>query len=327
MHFEISKNDFQELSREIQAILKDLSWFDRYGMEWVKLGLRFLLFALGWAVFAIPVHGAFQLLGITMMSYAYIGICITGIHEASHQSLAISRRANRFWAIFFTDFWTSKSHIWWRWRHVETHHPHTNVVGEEPQPFYVPWMHKYLYFFVLPYVVVPWLFSSSLWHLRKRPKDLLQFVIIAILGYAFQASLFGVLGYSLGWSLFLVLVMRSIFAPIFLHLAVFNHIGLPYFDNDSSRPGWTELQTKTTRNIRPNWFLKGIGGNAFLDGHVEHHLFPSLSNHVIHRLRETIVIFLKKKGYLYREESYLACLRACLKHYAQIFDVLRQPLW
>ncbi|MGE3279282.1 MAG: fatty acid desaturase [Candidatus Altimarinota bacterium] len=325
MDVTLSPDDFKELSKDIREVMQKLNWYETHGIEWVKAGLKFLLFFGGWLIFALP-HLAFQILGITIMSYAFTSIGISGIHEASHQSMAKSRRWNLFAAYFFTEFWVSKSHDWWRWRHVETHHPHTNVINKEPMLFYVPWFHKYVYFFLMPYVVVPWIIASSIWHLRKNPIELLIYLSISTLGYLSQASLFLILGYSWGISLLLVFVMRSIFAPLFLHIAVFNHIGLPYFDAEP-RPEWMTLQSKTTRNIKPNWFLKILGGNAFLDGHIEHHLFPHLSNHAISKVREKIVTFLKKRGYEYREEGYVSCLRQCLKHYHLIFDELRHPLW
>lgn len=326
MHIELSQNDFKELSKEVKKVLGKPSWVNSYGMEWVKMALKALLFSSGFLLFLLP-HWGWKILGMFVMSYAYISIAITGIHEASHLSLSKSRKVNKFWAYVFTEFWTSKSHLWWKWRHIETHHPHTNVIGEEPQPFYFPWMNGFVYFFITPYAVLPWLISSSVWFLRKKPKQLAAYLTVSTLGFLFHASLFAYAGYSWLAALGMVVVMRSIFAPIFLHIAVFNHIGLPFFKNDTTRPQWTELQSKTTRNIRPNWFLKGIGGNAFLDGHVEHHLFPHLSNHQIAKARNTIVNFLKRKQYIYREESYIECLQQCIKHYSHLFEYLKQPLW
>lgn len=325
MHLELSQQDLKTLSKEIQEILKDHSWYQNHGIEWAKSLLRCGLFISGWAIFALG-HWFFQIIGLVTMSYAFVSIAISGIHQASHKSLAKSSHWNRFAAFLYTDFWASKSHLWWKWRHIDTHHPHTNVIGKEPQPFYFPWMASWLYFFVTPYLVVPWFISSSIHFLRNQPKELLLYLVFASLGVIAQSSLFWVLGYSWGTSFFLMLLMRSLFAPVFLHIAVFNHIGLPSYDQDN-RPLWLELQSKTTRNLKPHWFLKGLGGNAFLDGHLEHHLFPHLSNHSLSKIRNKVVEFLKNNGYEYREESYWYCLSQCLKHYDKLFHQLQHPLW
>ena len=118
--------------------------------------------------------------------------------------------------------------------------------------------------------------------------------------------------------------MRSLFSPIFMHLAVFNHIGL---DNPPQLLPWLPRQDATTRNIKPSWLLNGMGGNAFLECHLEHHLFPSLSNHLLAKIRPTVRAFLTEKGYQYREETYVSCLKNCLKHYHALFENRPLALW
>ena len=140
------------------------------------------------------------------------------------------------------------------------------------------------------------------------------------MGWIFHASIFYLINHSITWAIIDTLIMRSLFAPLFVHLAVFNHIGL---ENPATQLPWLPHQTKTTRNIKFNWFLNGIGGNAFVNCHIEHHLFPKLSNKMLGKIRPTVLRFLKKEGYDYYEIGYWQCLRNCIKYYHEIFSGIK----
>ena len=258
------------------------------------------------------------------MAYAYTGIAITGTHETSHLSYSKGKWSNKLWAFFFSDFWGAQSHLWWHYRHVQVHHLYPNVPNREPKPFYFPWINRYVYFFVVPYLIIFWLISYSIAYLRKQPMQLALYLVVMLSGLAFHSWLFARLGFSVGASIGLAFLMRSLFAPLFMHIAVFNHIGL---DNPEQVLPWIPRQDNTTRNIKPTWFLRGMGGNAFLQSHLEHHLFPSLSNHTLTYVHEIVRDFLRQKGYEYKEESYLSCLRNCIKHYHELFQNLPKALW
>lgn len=62
-----------------------------------------------------------------------------------------------------------------------------------------------------------------------------------------------------------------------------------------------------------------MGGNAFIECHIEHHLFPKLSNRMLAKIRPIVVQHLKDEGYQYIEETYRQCLKNCLKNYHTIF--------
>lgn len=285
--------------------------------------LRFLLFFAGFAIFSLG-HWLALVAGMLVLSYAYTGIAITGTHETSHLSYVKGKWANKLWALFFSDFWAAQSHLWWHYRHVQVHHVYPNVPDREPKPFYYPWINRYVYFFLIPYLVVFWLIAHSMNYLLKRPWQLFVYVAAMAAGFAVHILLFAALGYSIAVSLGLTLIMRSLFAPVFMHLAVFNHIGL---DNPREVLPWLPRQDKTTRNLKPHWLLNGMGGNAFLQCHLEHHLFPALSNHMLQRIHPVVRQFMKEKGYIYREETYAACLRGCLRHYHALFENQPKAVW
>ncbi|MBI4154496.1 fatty acid desaturase [Candidatus Woesearchaeota archaeon] len=250
-----------------------------------------------------------------ILSYFYYGIAITGTHETRHNTFVKSRSLNKILAYFFSDFWGGQSNEWWYHRHVKVHHIHTNITEKEEAVFYYPWINKYVYFFILPYLVMFWLLIHSIYFLWGEWKKLFLFLMINLTGWIFHVYLFSLI-LPLQYAFISVFIMRSLFAPLFMQLAVFNHIGL---EDPKTRLPWLSHQTKTTRNLKKHWFLNGIGGNAFVECHIEHHLFPSISNRLLSKIKPLIIKQLKKEGYKYIEESYWDVLTKCLKYYDEIF--------
>ena len=202
------------------------------------------------------------------------------------------------------------------------HHQYTNVPGKETANFYYPWLNKYLYFFVVPYLVIFWLIGNSIAYLWKDWKGLSAYLIAMIAGWALHIYLFSLI-LPLPLAVISVIVMRVLFAPVFMHLAVFNHIGL---DNPSALLPWLPHQAKTTRNVQRHWFLVGMGGNAFVECHLEHHLFPTLSNRMLSKIRPVVKEFLENEGYVYVEEGYFKVLSLCLANYEKYFAGAPLPI-
>lgn len=309
----LPRRDFVELSLRVKAHADSRSWLQTHGGELAVFALRVALFCAGYALCA---RGGWSLAGgIGVMAYAYYGIAITGVHEASHRAFVGSTAGNRRWLHFFSDFWSAQSGDWWHHRHVILHHAHTNVVEKDPPLFVYPWLDKYLYFFVTPFLVSFWLVWHSAAHLRAKGRGLGLYLVLAASGWAFHVALFR---RYLPWgpALLAAFVMRSLLAPVFMHLAVFNHIGL---DFPRARSAWLPHQTRTTRNLKAHWFLSGMGGNAFVECHLEHHLFPALSNRLLAEVRPIVREHLAKAGYDYVEEGYWSCLRRSLASYDAFF--------
>lgn len=313
----LSKENFAKLSVEIHARLKQENWWQKHGFEFFIFFLRCACFALSFLIFSQDAW-FFKIVGMIFLSYFFYGIGITGTHETRHSSFTSSEYWNRLWAYFFSDFWAGQSNLWWHNRHVVVHHVYTNVPGVEPKQFYFPWINRYIYFFVVPYFVVFWLFIHSILFLwkEKRYRDLSVYFLVQAAGWLFHIWLFTLI-LSTPFAILTTFIMRSLFAPLFVHIAVFNHIGL---EDPRKRLPWLPHQTRTTRNLKPHWILTGMGGNAFIDCHIEHHLFPKISNRGLSKIRPIVMKYVKAEGYKYVEETYLQCLKHCIQYYDQIFD-------
>ena len=310
-----SHQNFVALSKEVQNLIKTQNWLQRHGKEWGMFFVRALIWIGAFLVFIQP-GVFFKIFGLILLSYAYYGIGITGTHESSHLAFSESKKVNRLMCYFFSDFWCAQSSEWWYNRHVQVHHVFPNVPSVEKKQFYFPWLHKYLYFFVTPYLVLFWLILNSVLYLRKRPGAFVLYAGLALAGLVGHWYLFA-LFIGPYWAILAVFVMRSGFAPLFLHLSVFNHLGL---ENPKVRLPWLPHQTNTTRNLKTHWILTGMGGNALVDCHIEHHLFPALSNSILGKIRPIIMKYLKREGYNYHEETYWSCLKNCLKYYTELFS-------
>lgn len=314
----LSQEHFRELSKRIQGILSNEKQRG-YRYEMFTFLLRFGIYLLGMLIFAMGGWGL-RVLGLLVASFGFYAVAITGTHETRHGCFQGTDRANRLWAYFFSDFWAGQSNQWWHYRHVVVHHTQTNIPSKEPSLFYYPWIRPFVYFFIAPFFVNVWLFTNSVTYLRSRPKDLARYLFVQSFGWAFHVAVFAFM-VPLPWAIVCAVLMRAGFAPAFMHIAVFNHIGLPELDR---KPAWLPHQTVTTRNLKRNLVLDMIGGNAFIECHVEHHLFPNVSNHLLAKIRPTVRQFLHERGYTYTEEGYFACLKHCLANYHKIFQ--RNPI-
>lgn len=308
----------EELFKEVRARARGETWRDRRGYELLFIGLRLGLYGLGAALFFID-DLLVKALAVLVMSYAYFGIVITGTHEARHNSLVDSARGNRLLGYLFADALTGQSADWWHQRHVKEHHLWTNIREHDPPLYIFPWMNRYVYFFVVPWVIQLWLLVNSFQFERARG-GLLRWSSLFVAGYVLQAW---PLALELGWpaGLGMCYVVRHTLSPLFMHLAVFNHIGLEF---PEERGEWVAHQLRTTRNLRWNWFLAGFGGNAFLNTHIEHHVFPQLSNHELSAARTVLIEYAEANGIEYREEGYLEVLRQCLDGYEALMEQARE---
>lgn len=302
------------LSRRVREVVRPLGWADRHGGELLRFVGRAAVFALGAIVFPLA-PGPVRPFLFALLSYLYYGIAVTGVHEASHQAWVASRWGNQLWGLFFSVFWSGQSFAWWHHRHVQQHHAWTNMPERDEPVFVYPWLNKYVYFFVAPFLLPFWLAAHSIAFLHRKPVRLAVHLALAAADWLFHTWLFRPVC-SWPWAFACAYGLRSLFAPVFLQVAVFNHVGL---DNPVTRRPWLPHQTSTTRNLKSHWLLTGLGGNAFVDCHIEHHLFPGLSNGLLARIRPIVRAHLEREGIAYVEESYATCLRNCLRGYDALF--------
>ncbi|MBI4144287.1 fatty acid desaturase [Candidatus Woesearchaeota archaeon] len=216
------------------------SWFRVYWRGVFSVFLKIVIFVLGYFVFSV--HGLiFKILGLLLLSFAFYSISVIGIHSSGHNSLVRSFLANRVLCYFFADLWAGLSSEWWIKRH-STHHQRTGIPAEFRK------LPALLVFLLSPFAAVAYVFVQSVRNSRKQ----IIFLLLFVAGFLLQLALF-LPAVELHWAFIAVIIMRSLFAPVVLYVALHNH--------DDSR-------------IYFDSFLTFFGGNDFLRYHKEHHRRP-----------------------------------------------------
>ncbi|CDR18282.1 unnamed protein product [Oncorhynchus mykiss] len=109
----------------------------------------------------------------------------------------------------------------------------------------------------------------------------LRTVLMVFLGlYAQYWLLIHVSGFQCLYSTLLcMLLCRAMFSLPYIHVNIFQHIGLPMF-SPTRRPKRIYQMTHGVLNLPRNPLLDWIFGHSLINCHVEHHLFPFLSDNM-----------------------------------------------
>lgn len=193
----------------------------------------------------------------------------------------------------------------------------------------------FLYFPILFLARISWLIQSfqyvffplaSNWGKtfdKLEPKTLPNHMIeyISILGYY-------------GWNLWLLSCMPFLHALAFifvsqcmcgLFLAIafgVGHNGMSVYPY-AARPGFGELQVTTTRNVDGSWLVGWFMGGLHLQ--VEHHLYPFVPRHNLHKVRELVEPLCKRHGIPYHSTSLWVGTVEVLQHLQSVsVEVLKE---
>jgi fatty acid desaturase len=93
------------------------------------------------------------------------------------------------------------------------------------------------------------------------------------------------------------------FAGLLLAIAFgVGHNGMTIYDSDK-KPGFCELQVTTTRNVDDTFFVGWFMGG--LHYQIEHHLFPFVPRHSLHKVRPLVEALCAKHGVKYHSTGLL----------------------
>uniref|UniRef100_A0A8C3IZ23 Fatty acid desaturase 6 n=1 Tax=Chrysemys picta bellii TaxID=8478 RepID=A0A8C3IZ23_CHRPI len=95
------------------------------------------------------------------------------------------------------------------------------------------------------------------------------------------------------------------------------HIGLPMFSADK-KPKRIHLMSLGVLNLPRNALLDWSFGHSIISCHVEHHLFPNLSDNMCLKIKPIVSQYLKKKKLPYNEDSYMSRLQLFLHRYEEL---------
>ncbi|NXA34981.1 FADS6 desaturase, partial [Eudromia elegans] len=309
-----------ELSRLVQAVVRSSSWWERHGVDVCILTLSLLLLPAGFLCLRSAHAGPF-LAGIVILGVSHHTLSVKGSHLASHNALTESKAWGKVWAVFFIELCSAFTAEQGTYNHVKLHHGYTNIIGlGDSSTWKLPFLNRYVYMFLAPLAVPIITPLVALDLLRSvKWKTALRTVCFMLLGlYSHYWILLHVSGFQSAWSALLcMLVTRSLLAHPYIHVNIFQHIGLPMFAADR-KPARIRLMSLGVLNLPRNALLDWSFGHSLISCHVEHHLFPSLSDNMCLKIKPIVSRYLREKQLPYNEDSYSSRLRLFLQKYEEL---------
>ncbi|XP_019373456.1 PREDICTED: fatty acid desaturase 6 isoform X2 [Gavialis gangeticus] len=309
-----------ELSELVHKVVKSSTWWERYGVDNCIIALSLLILPAGFLCLRSDNTLPF-LLGIFILGIAHHTVAVKATHLASHNALMESKTWGKVWAIFFIEVCSAFTVEQGIYNHVKIHHAYTNVIGlGDSSSWKLPFLNRYVYMFIAP-IAIPILTPLVALDLLRNVKlaTALRTVCCMFLGlYSHYWLLLNVSGFQSVWSPLLCMLMtRSLLAHPFLHVNIFQHIGLPMFAVDK-KPRRIHLMSLGVLNLPRNILLDWSFGHSLISCHVEHHLFPHLSDNMCLKVKPIVSQYLKKKKLSYNEDTYMSRFRLFLHNYEEL---------
>ena len=309
--------EFSKLKKKVDYVVKNSSWWDLYGVDWTLVAVMGFLFAVSlwllrfdsWLTFFA---GAFL---YSLFHHSFATKCG---HLAGHGSMCQNKKYSRPLAAFFIEFTGQFSEELAYDAHIKEHHPYTNVLGiGDSSTWKAPFLPRYIYMFIAPMllpIVTPLVSVAGL--LEKRAYfGLLKYIIRAGAGFALVTALFvKVSNYNTGSALLVIWFSRAILSIPYIHVNIFQHIGLPMYSKQN-RPVRIYQMATGVLNLPSNPLLDYAFGHSIISCHVEHHLFPSLSDNMCLKIKPIVSKFLKENGLPYNEATYSNRLKLFIDKY------------
>ncbi|XP_015238987.1 PREDICTED: fatty acid desaturase 6-like isoform X1 [Cyprinodon variegatus] len=309
-----------ELTRLVQKVMKESSWWERRGVDCSILTAAFLCLPPAFLLLGSH-HLLWFLLGMLLMGVAHAVITVKGTHLASHGALSESQTWGKFWSIFFIEICGSFSAQAGIHGHIKMHHAHTNVIGlGDSSVWKVPFLPRMVYLFIAPLSVPLITPLVALAHLKGHSSFAVArtLLMIALGLYSQYWLLINVSGFrSTQGALFCMLVSRAMFSVPYIHVNIFQHIGLPMF-SPTSRPKRIYQMTHGVLNLPRNPLLDWMFGHSLISCHVEHHLFPFLSDNMCLKVKPVVSKYLTERKLPYQEASYLSRLHLFFNKYQEL---------
>ncbi|KAB0400712.1 hypothetical protein E2I00_008339, partial [Balaenoptera physalus] len=178
-----------------------------------------------------------------------------------------------------------------KYGHVKMHHGYTNVLGlGDSSTWRLPCLNRYVYMFLAPLlipIITPLVAVERLREVELRTA-LRTLGLISLGLYSHYWLLLNVSGFqSPSSALACMLITRSLLAHPYLHVNIFQHIGLPMFSRDK-KPQRIHMMSLGVLNL------------------------PRLP------VKPVVSQFLREKQLPYHEDSYLARFRLFLHHYEEL---------
>ena len=318
------KLSMSHLSSLVKEIVSQKSWWQLYGIDLAILATCFALLPVSYWLLG---SGSVHLFVIGYLLLAYIHTCFTVkfAHAALHNALA---GESCFWncalATFFVEIWGGFTVEGSHEAHIKIHHPYTNVIGlGDSSSWRAPFLDRITYLFIAPLFLPMFNTIIAVTLLAGRWWSITKLLCITSMGYLMHYCLFHyVSGLSVSGTILCMITTRSVLAIPYIHVNIFQHIGLPMYDV-AKRPKRLYQLASAVLNLPSNLLLDYSFGHSIVSCHIEHHLFPQLSDNMCLQIKPLVSRYLKNHGLPYNEKTYLSQLKRFYRDYDQL--MVRAP--
>ncbi|KAL7989468.1 hypothetical protein Chor_012134 [Crotalus horridus] len=309
-----------ELSEMVHRAVKSSSWWERHGVDDTIIALNLLSLPLGFLLLRSSNPFVF-LVGIAVLGVVHHTLAVKASHLATHNALVESKSWGKLWSIFFIEVCSAFTAERGSYNHVKMHHAYTNVIGlGDSSTWKVPFLNRYVYMFIAPIavpIITPLIAIGLLTEVEL--KTAIRTLCCIFIGlYAHYWLLLNISGFQSSWSaLGCMLITRALLAHAYIHVNIFQHIGLPMFSPDK-KPKRIHMMSCGVLNLPRNPLLDWVFGHSIISCHVEHHLFPAFSDNMCLKIKPVVSQYLKKKKLQYNEDSYWSRLKLFLDKYEEL---------
>lgn len=234
-------------------------------------------------------------------------------HDFGHLSVFKKSKWNHLLHQIFIGLTKGASADWWNHLHFQ-HHSKPNVIDKDPdtrvEPVFVlgdkipvraaqrdakkgktmlPYNLQYLYFFLAAPLLFPLYFQFiTIRHAINRKKwlDVIFLTLFYIKFYALMPLKLGLIG-----AMKFHFLLRVFEGTWFVIVTQSNHVVMDV-SHDDINSSWFRMQLKATCNIEKSFFNDWFTGH--LNFQIEHHLFPMMPRHNLHKIQPDIMEMCKK---------------------------------
>ncbi|KAL8566042.1 hypothetical protein ACOMHN_062771 [Nucella lapillus] len=310
--------DYLELKKQVDDEISKMSWWEAYGID--SLIHTFGVFGAVVSFFIMKTDSVpVCCVGVALLGCCHSILALKGGHLASHRAAVKSPAINRVLGYFFSDICGTFPAETAVTVHVKEHHAYTNIVGiGDSSTWKVPAIPPYMYMFITPFLVpamTPLVSIATLW---GQWFALCRFLLLASFGLWANFTLFmQVSGFTFLQALGLTIISRGVLSVPYIHVNIFQHIGLPMYTL-KDRPKKMYQMSTGVLNLSRNPVLDLCFGHSIISAHIEHHLFPRLSDQQCLRVKPVVRRFLLSHGMPYNEADYEERVRVFLTKYQHL---------
>lgn len=310
---------YSHLKSLVQEVVDTKSCWELYGRDLAIIAVTsILLLPVGFLLMKSSNILMF-LCGFLTLAYLHYFYASKAAHMATHGCFGKSKFWNRFLGKLFSEVCGGFAFDEAVNIHMKIHHPYTNIVGlGDSSTWKAPFLDRVSYFFIAPLflpLVAPFLSIKLMWgHWRA----IISFIPTSVFGfYTHFLLLRGISEFSVAGALVCMFATRGLFSTTYVHINIFQHIGLSFYTLQHRPKRLIQMATGVL-NLKKNFFLDFCFGHAITTCHVEHHLFPQLSDHMCLTIKPLVSEYFKSHNLPYNEDSYFNRLKLFYNKYTEL---------